>query len=78
MTSRTGMSMRSGNEGACGNNALLFQSCDGSSYCTALGETAALILSPANCEIPVLSYDGADNSLKAEPMCTTKTTTAVV
>ena len=40
---------------------------------------AALILSLANCEIPIWSDDGAGNSLKAEPMCTTKTvTTAVV
>ena len=34
---------------------------------------AALILSPANCEILVWSDDGAGNSLKAKPLCTTKT-----
>ena len=37
---------------------------------------AALIMSPANCEIPVLSDDGAGNLLKAEPMCTMKTIVA--
>ena len=30
--------MLSSREGVCGNNAVQFQSCDGSSYCTALGE----------------------------------------
>ena len=48
-----------------------FQSCDCSSYCTALGKMATLILSPANCEIPVWSDDGAGNSLKADLKCTT-------
>ena len=38
MTSRTGMRMRSNTEGVCGNNTVQFQSCDGSSSCTALGE----------------------------------------
>ena len=34
---------------------------------------AELILSPANCEIPVRSDDGAGNLLNAEPMYTAKT-----
>ena len=38
MTSRTGKHMRGSIEGVCGNYAVQFQSCDGSSYCTALGE----------------------------------------
>ena len=38
MTRRKGMGMCSSGEGVCGNNAVQFQSCDGSSYCTALGE----------------------------------------
>ena len=37
MTSRTGMLMCSSREGVCGNNTVWFQSCDRSSYCTALG-----------------------------------------
>ena len=55
MSSRTGMRMGSSREGICGNNAVQFQSCDGSSYCTALGEKALLILSLANCEIREVS-----------------------
>ena len=39
MNSRTGIRMRSSREGVCGNDAVQFQSCDGSSYCTALGES---------------------------------------
>ena len=38
MTSGTGMRLRSSREGVCGNNAVQFQSCDGSSYCTVLGK----------------------------------------
>ena len=36
MTSLTGMRMHSSREGVCGNNAVQFQSCDGSNYCIAL------------------------------------------
>ena len=49
---------------------------DGGSYCTALKKMAAMMLSPANCEIPVSSDDGAGNLLKTEPMCKTKTVVA--
>ena len=73
MASQTGMRMRSSREGVCGSNAVQFQSYDGSSYCTALIENCCTVLSPANWEIPVWSDDGAGNSLKAEPMSTTKT-----
>ena len=38
MTSRTGMCMHSSTEGVCENDAVQFQSCDGSSYCTELEE----------------------------------------
>ena len=38
MTSGTVMRMSSSREEVCGNNAVQFLSCDGSSYCTALGE----------------------------------------
>ena len=38
MASCTEMRMRSNTEGVCGNNAVQFQFCVGSSYCTALGE----------------------------------------
>ena len=38
MTSRTRNRMRNSREGVCGNNAVQFQSYDGSSYCIALGE----------------------------------------
>ena len=38
MTSWSGMHMHSSREGVCGNNIVQFQSCDGSSYCTALGK----------------------------------------
>ena len=38
MTSWTEMHICCIGEGACGNNAVQFQSCDGSSYFTALGE----------------------------------------
>ena len=37
-----------------------------------LEKISALILPHANCEIPVWSDDGAGNSLKAEPIFTTK------
>ena len=38
MISRTGMRMRRSREGVRGNNAVQFQSYNGSSYCTALGK----------------------------------------
>ena len=76
MTSPTGMLMHSSREGVCGNNKVQFQSCDGSSYCTALRKMAALILPPVNCEILVWSDEGAGNSFKVELMCTTKTLVA--
>ena len=38
MTSQTGMCMHSSREAVCGNNAVQFQSCDDSSYCTVLAE----------------------------------------
>ena len=38
MTSWMVMHMCSSREGVCGNNVVQFQFCDGSSYCTALGE----------------------------------------
>ena len=38
MTSQMGTHMRSSREGVSGNNAMQFQSCDGSSYCTVLRE----------------------------------------
>ena len=38
MTSRMGVHMHCGREGVCECNAVQFQSCDGSSYCTELGE----------------------------------------
>ena len=38
MTSLMGMRMHSNKEGVCGNNAVQFQFCDNSSYCTGLGE----------------------------------------
>ena len=72
MTNWTGMRMHRSREGVCVNHVVQFQSCDGGSYCKPLGEMAALILSLANCGIPVCSDDGGGNSLKAEPMCTTK------
>ena len=40
MISRTEMRMRSNREGVCGNIAVQFQSCDGSSYCTGLPDWA--------------------------------------
>ena len=43
--------MRNCREGVSVNNAVQFQSCDGSSYCTALREMAAIIISLAKCEI---------------------------
>ena len=68
-----GMRMHSNKEGVCGNNAVQFQFCDNSSYCTVLRENNC---TPANSEIPVWSDDGTDNSLKAESMCTMKTIVA--
>ena len=59
-------------EGVCGNNAVQFQTCDDSSYSSALGEIGCIDI-VSLCEIPVWSDDGAGNSLKAEPVCTTKT-----
>ena len=44
MTSRTGMRRRSSRDGVCGNNAVQFQSCDGSGYCTALGENGCTVV----------------------------------
>ena len=38
MTSQTGLRMHSSREGVCGNNAVLFKSCDDRSSCKALGE----------------------------------------
>ena len=38
MTTRTGVCVRSSKDGICENNAVQFQSCGGSSYCTELGE----------------------------------------
>ena len=40
MTSQTGMCMHYSRDGVCGNNAVQFQSCDGSSYCTVIGENS--------------------------------------
>ena len=70
------MRMRNNREEVRGNNAVQFQSCDGSSYCTALGENGCTNISPTNCENPLWSDDGAGNSLKAEPMFTKKTAVA--
>ena len=42
MSSWTGMCLRSSREGVCGNNVVQFQSCNGSSYCTALGENGCM------------------------------------
>ena len=72
MTSRMGMRMLSSREGVCGYNVVQFQSFDGSSHCTVLGQKAAPILFSTNCETPVWSNNGAGKSLKAEPMWTTK------
>ena len=99
MTSRTGMRVHSNEDGVCGNNAVQFQSCDGSSYCTALRESSCIVIvsrqlrdlwtlrshlqriSTAMCMDPTLwatvwSGDYVGNTLKAEPMCTTKTVVA--
>ena len=76
MTSRMGMRVRSSREGVCGDNVLQFQFCDGSSYCTALGGNGCTDIVSPNCDIPVWSDDGAGNSLKTEPLCTTKTVPA--
>ena len=51
MTSRTEMRIRNNRKEVCGNNAVQFQSCEGNSYCTGLGENGCTDISPANCEI---------------------------
>ena len=59
MTSWMGMRMRSRREGVRGNNAVQFQSCDGSSYYTALGEigctdiVSSQLRDLCNCQISV-------------------------
>ena len=68
MTCWTEMHMRRSREGVCENNAVQFQSCDSSSYCTALGY----------CHLPAARFQygqtsGAGNSLKAKPIRITKT-----
>ena len=72
MTSRTVMHMRSSKEGVSGNNAVHFQSCDCSSYCTALGEIGCInVFHQLRDSSMVRRWCG--NSLKTEPMSTTKT-----
>ena len=44
MRNRSGMRIRSCREGVCGNNAVRFKSCDGSSYCTTLEENGCTVM----------------------------------
>ena len=65
MSSQMGMRMHSNRGVVCGNNE--------SAVCLVTAvqryeKMDALVLSTANCEIPVWSDDDAGNSLKAEPI----------
>ena len=76
MTSRAGMCMHSSREGVCGNNSVQFQPCDGSSYCTALGENDCTDTVSRQLRDSSMVRRRCGQSLKAEPMCTTKTVVA--
>ena len=71
-----GMRMRSSREGAHGDNAVQFQSCDGCSYCTVLGKNGCNHIVSRQLRDSSMVRRWCGQFMKAETMCTSKTIVA--